>query len=96
RTQQALNFMWKYTDEMFITDEIEEQLAQQHIAVRGKDLKEEYLNSVTVIIQQATLALPVHASYIYKGGRYGKHTEELGHLLSEMQIVARSHPNIVW
>ena len=30
------------------------------------------------------------------GGRKGAHTEYLGHLLSEMQIVARSHPGAEW
>ena len=27
-----------------------------------------------------------------RGGRDGQHTEHLGHMLAEMQIVARSHP----
>ncbi|MGH7616217.1 MAG: Phenylacetic acid catabolic protein [Gemmatimonadaceae bacterium] len=31
-----------------------------------------------------------------RGGRAGKHTEHLGHMLSEMQIVARSHPGATW
>ena len=30
------------------------------------------------------------------GGRKGRHTEHLGHLLAEMQIVARSHPGASW
>jgi ring-1,2-phenylacetyl-CoA epoxidase subunit PaaC len=31
-----------------------------------------------------------------RGGREGKHTEHLGHMLAEMQIVARSHPGATW
>jgi ring-1,2-phenylacetyl-CoA epoxidase subunit PaaC len=31
-----------------------------------------------------------------RGGRSGAHTEALGHLLAEMQIVARSHPGAAW
>jgi ring-1,2-phenylacetyl-CoA epoxidase subunit PaaC len=31
-----------------------------------------------------------------RGGRRGRHTEHLGHMLSEMQIVARSHPGAQW
>jgi ring-1,2-phenylacetyl-CoA epoxidase subunit PaaC len=31
-----------------------------------------------------------------RGGREGKHTEHLGHMLTEMQIVARSHPGASW
>ena len=30
------------------------------------------------------------------GGRKGRHTEHLGHMLAEMQIVARSHPGAKW
>ena len=31
-----------------------------------------------------------------RGGRDGKHTEHLGHMLTEMQIVARSFPDGTW
>ena len=31
-----------------------------------------------------------------RGGRQGRHTEHLGHLLAEMQIVARSFPGATW
>jgi ring-1,2-phenylacetyl-CoA epoxidase subunit PaaC len=30
------------------------------------------------------------------GGRQGRHSEHLGHLLSEMQILARSFPGASW
>jgi ring-1,2-phenylacetyl-CoA epoxidase subunit PaaC len=30
------------------------------------------------------------------GGRKGRHTEHLGHMLAEMQIVARSYPGAKW
>ncbi|MEP6989455.1 MAG: Phenylacetic acid catabolic protein, partial [bacterium] len=31
-----------------------------------------------------------------RGGRTGAHTEHLGHMLAEMQIIARSHPGATW
>jgi ring-1,2-phenylacetyl-CoA epoxidase subunit PaaC len=31
-----------------------------------------------------------------KGGRTGRHSEHLGHLLAEMQSVARAHPGATW
>ena len=31
-----------------------------------------------------------------RGGRTRRHTEHLGHMLAEMQIVARSHPGATW
>jgi ring-1,2-phenylacetyl-CoA epoxidase subunit PaaC len=30
------------------------------------------------------------------GGRLGRHSEHLGHLLAEMQHLHRSHPNASW
>jgi len=46
-------------------------------------------------VQRATLTLPADG-YMQRGGRQGRHTEHLGRLLAEMQIVARSHPGAQW
>ena len=96
RTQRALNNLWKFTDEMFLTDEIEDVLSEKGIAVRTSSLKEEWLKIVTEVIAKATLIIPESSTIAHKGGREGKHSEHLGHLLAEMQIVARSFPEIQW
>ena len=31
-----------------------------------------------------------------RGGRQGVHTEQLGHVLAEMQSLARQHPEATW
>jgi ring-1,2-phenylacetyl-CoA epoxidase subunit PaaC len=36
------------------------------------------------------------APWMQQGGRVGRHTEHLGHMLAEMQIVARSFPGASW
>ncbi len=96
RAQRALNSLWKYTDEMFLSDGLENILAEQEVAVRSSSLKEEWLNTVREVITKATLNIPDSGTVVLKGGREGKHTEHLGHLLAELQIVARSYPNITW
>jgi len=50
---------------------------------------------VTDVIRRATLTLPTNG-YMHSGARQGRHTEHLGHLLAEMQILARSHPGAKW
>jgi ring-1,2-phenylacetyl-CoA epoxidase subunit PaaC len=50
---------------------------------------------VDAVVRQATLELPASAPAML-GGRRGRHTEHLGHLLAEMQIVARSFPGATW
>lgn len=96
RTQNALSNLWKYTDEMFLSDEIEDEMTKQGIGILSSSLKDEWTKIVHEIITRATLTVPNSGPYIHKGGREGKHTEHLGHLLSEMQIVARSYPDITW
>ena len=50
---------------------------------------------VSDVIQRATLTLPPER-WAQRGGRTGRHTEHLCHMLAEMQIVARSHPGAQW
>jgi ring-1,2-phenylacetyl-CoA epoxidase subunit PaaC len=50
---------------------------------------------VASVLQRATLTMPA-SGWMQGGGRTGLHTEHLGHLLAEMQIVARSHPGAKW
>jgi len=47
------------------------------------------------VLRQATLSVPV-ADWTPAGGRLGRHTEHLGHMLAEMQSLARAHPGAQW
>jgi ring-1,2-phenylacetyl-CoA epoxidase subunit PaaC len=55
----------------------------------------QWRETVTDVIHRATLTVP-DDGYMQRGGRQGRHTEALGHLLSEMQILQRSHPGAKW
>ena len=43
----------------------------------------------------ATLARP-RDGWMHSGGRTGRHTEHLGHLLSELQYMQRAYPGAKW
>jgi len=47
------------------------------------------------VLGRAGLTIP-DGGYMQRGGRAGRHTEHLGHMLAEMQILARSHPGASW
>jgi ring-1,2-phenylacetyl-CoA epoxidase subunit PaaC len=47
------------------------------------------------VLDRATLTIPSDPPAM-TGGRRGRHTEHLGRMLSEMQIVARSFPGAQW
>ena len=65
------------------------------IVVDHGALKSQWQAMVADVVCRATLTLP-KSGMVATGGRTGRHTESLGHMLSEMQIVARSHPGAKW
>ena len=54
-----------------------------------------WLRSVSPILTRATLTQPADG-WMQSGGRDGRHTEHLGHLLAEMQILPRTYPGATW
>jgi ring-1,2-phenylacetyl-CoA epoxidase subunit PaaC len=95
RAQRALNDLWRYTGELFAHDEIDAAVAERGIAVDPDGLKSRWQAMVADVVTRATLSLPTDGP-MRSGGRRGRHTEYLGHMLAEMQIVARSHPGATW
>ncbi|QEQ96141.1 1,2-phenylacetyl-CoA epoxidase subunit PaaC [Neptunomonas concharum] len=95
RTQKAVEQLWGYTHEMFDMDETEQLLADNGIGVDVSKLHGAWRQMVSDILTEATLTVP-EDSWAVRGGRTGYHTENLGHMLTEMQIVHRSHPGCEW
>lgn len=95
RAQNAVDALWRYTGELFVSDSIEQEIAALGLGVDASTLAEPWCEQVEGILRRATLTVPP-AGYMQRGGRVGRHTEHLGHMLSEMQIVARSYPGAIW
>lgn len=57
--------------------------------------REAWLAVVDPVIARATLTRPADG-WMHGGGREGRHTEHLGHLLAEMQVLPRTFPGAVW
>ncbi len=80
RMENAIGEVWRFVDEMF----------DDH-----PDLRASWGRLVDPVLAEATLEKPSHA-HQRRGGRQGLHTEHLGHMLAEMQSVARSYPGSTW
>jgi ring-1,2-phenylacetyl-CoA epoxidase subunit PaaC len=90
RMQAGLDQVWPYTAELF---DPASQLPG--IATDPATLRPAWETYVTAILREATLEWP-QPRWRSRGGRDGLHTEHLGHLLSEMQHLHRSHPGATW
>jgi len=98
RAQRALDELWRFTPELFVADDVAARLAVQGVAPDLPALRPQWASIVRDVVDRATLTLPHDASHSphLRGGRAGMHSEHLGHLLAEMQIVARTHPGAKW
>jgi ring-1,2-phenylacetyl-CoA epoxidase subunit PaaC len=95
RAQGAVDDLWAYTGEMFGVDESERALIERGAAVDPATLHPQWLKTVSSVVGEATLALP-KSGWMQQGGRSGRHSEHLGHLLSELQSMQRTFPGATW
>jgi ring-1,2-phenylacetyl-CoA epoxidase subunit PaaC len=95
RAQGAIDDLWAYTGEMFDVDDSERALIDAGIAVDPASLHPQCLKTVSDIVSEATLVLPKN-DWMQQGGRSGRHSEHLGHLLSELQSMPRTFPGATW
>ena len=95
RMQKAVDNLWMYTGELFEMDEIDMHLIREGIAVDLIPIKSQWYNDIKAILSKATLTMP-EDSYMQTGSKKGIHTENLGHILSEMQYLQRAYPDAVW
>lgn len=95
RMIHGLRTMWPYVAELFRDDELTERLAQAGAAVVPSSLRAEFDRLTGEVLAEAELEVP-DVPAAPGGGREGKHSEYLGYILAEMQVLAREHPGASW
>jgi ring-1,2-phenylacetyl-CoA epoxidase subunit PaaC len=95
RAQTAIDDLWAYTGEMFWNDDSDRGLIESGLAVDPATLRATWLKTISEVASEATLALPKN-DWMQQGGRSGRHSEHLGHLLSELQSMPRTFPGAAW
>ena len=95
RAQFALDDLWMYTGEMFLLADGEQALVENGLAPNRAALKPAWDTTIDRVLSEATLKRPPDR-WMQTGGRSGQHTEHLGHLLAEMQVLHRAHPGAKW
>ncbi|MES2836657.1 MAG: 1,2-phenylacetyl-CoA epoxidase subunit PaaC [Bacteroidota bacterium] len=95
RMQNAIDDLWIYTDELFHQTDADKAMVNDGVGVDVTKLKDAYYKKVSEILTEATLKTPA-VEYFQKGGKQGVHTEHMGYILTEMQYMQRTFPNMTW
>jgi ring-1,2-phenylacetyl-CoA epoxidase subunit PaaC len=93
--QAAIDDLWMYTGEMFAPDATELALIEAGIAADVRALAAPWRQHVGAVLAEGTLKEPGE-TFMQQGGKRGVHTEHLGHLLAEMQVLQRAFPGARW
>src|SRR5436190_409204 len=95
RMINAIDGLWKYSDELFIAADYEMKAVDIGTGVDLKIIKSKWQEKVKAVFEEATLIIPENISP-RTGGKEGKHTEELNKILNDLQILQRTYPGCEW
>ncbi|MCX8482651.1 MAG: phenylacetate-CoA oxygenase subunit PaaC [Crocinitomicaceae bacterium] len=95
RIQTAINDLWIFTNELFYQTEDDKVMVSEGIGVDLTLFKASYYKKVNNVLEEATLQTPV-IEYFQKGGKQGIHSEHMGYILTELQFMQRTYPNMIW
>lgn len=93
RMRDALDNLWPYVGEIFEDEDLHAELGDAGIA--PSTLRAAWDEEFGAILADAELSVPT-VPYAMARGRRGEHSEHLGFILAEMQVLARKHPGASW
>jgi ring-1,2-phenylacetyl-CoA epoxidase subunit PaaC len=108
RLSQGFKLLWPYVDELFEDDELTARIAASGVGVQPSSLREDFDRLTGEMLAEAGLSGEAggpdtsngldldRIPQSLGGGRSGKHSEHLGYILAEMQVLAREHPGASW
>jgi ring-1,2-phenylacetyl-CoA epoxidase subunit PaaC len=95
RIQDSLNTLWRYTSELFYSDEVDVEMQKAGVAPNMSEVFEDWKKTVNAVLDEATIQIPTN-NWKQEGGRKGMHSEHFGYILTELQYMQRAYPNMEW
>ncbi len=96
RMQKALDRLWPFVGEMFVSDDVDAAMIAQGTAPDPAGLRAPFDARLSDVLGEATL-VPPEDDFTHKGGKSGvRHSEHLGHMLAQMQWLQRAYPDATW
>ena len=95
RMQAALERIWPYTHELFVSDDADMDAQARGLGPTRASLRQPWLQQVRAVLDEARLVQPADTAFISTGS-LGRHSEHLGFMLAEMQSLQRQFPGGRW
>lgn len=95
RAQDAADTLFPYAGEMFDSDDAERAMIADGVIIDPAAIRAAWDATIDRVFAAATLDRPA-GDWFQRGGRSGRHSEHLGHLLAEMQQIPRIYPGAKW
>lgn len=95
RAQDAVDLLWPYVGELFEVDAAEQAMIAAGVLPDPAALRDGWDRTVATLLDRATLRHPPDG-WMQTGGRRGMHSEHLGTMLAEMQVLPRTYPGAQW
>lgn len=95
KTQAALDYLWPYTAELFAANPTDKAVSAAGIGPAWGELEADWEAMVLPVFAQATLVVPARTPF-KSFGKFGRHSEHMGHLLATMQYMQRTYPGAQW
>lgn len=95
KAQAALDYLWPYTAELFAATPADEAVADAGIGPAWSELEAAWEAIVLPVFGEATLVVPAKTPF-RSYGKFGRHSEHMGHLLATMQYMQRTYPGAQW
>lgn len=95
RMQTAVDYLYPYIGELVQETPIEKEMKDQGIGADLTAIRSTFFETVKSVLQEATLSTPQFFGF-HDGGKKGVHSEHHGHILSSLQYMQRTYPNMQW
>ena len=95
RAQNAVDQLLSYTQEFWTTSPQEASALSNGTGIDMAALQTDWNQIVNAALQEASLQRPAAGGFVTTG-KQGIHSEHLGFVLTEMQSLARAHPQATW
>lgn len=95
RLQNAVDDLWMYVGELCEESPFDKESATAGIGVDLNKIRPLFYNKIEGILNESNIKKPA-ISWNQTGGKMGRHTEHLGFILSELQWMQRTYPNMEW